>query len=179
MKNFVMSLTISRLISGPIIFFLANVFEQYLIAFVIFLLSAVTDFFDGFLARRYQAESSLGKVLDPIADKIILVCALVSINLLIDSIYIGFLSIIIISREIWVSGLREHNSQMGKISKTSVSLLAKYKTTTQFFSIALYYYSFAYNLALGFFIAGFILFLSAVLSIKTALDYTKNTFQEN
>ena len=50
---------------------------------------------------------------------------------------------------------------MGKISKTSVSLLAKYKTTAQFFSIALYYYSFAYNLALGFFIAGFILFLSA------------------
>ena len=82
MKNFVMFLTISRLISGPIIFFLANIFEQYLIAFVIFLLSAVTDFFDGFLARRYQAESTLGKVLDPIADKIILVCALVSINLL-------------------------------------------------------------------------------------------------
>ena len=46
-------------------------------------------------------------------------------------------------------------------------------------SIALYYYSFAYNSALGFFIAGFILFLSAVLSIKTALDYTNNTFQEN
>ena len=179
MKNFVMFLTFSRLCSGPAIFVLANIFGFYFVAFIVFLLSAISDFFDGFLARLYEVESKTGKILDPIADKVLLACVLVSINLTINSIYIGLITIIILSREIWVSGLREYNSEVGRGSATKVSVLAKYKTATQFFSIGLYYFSFANNLALGIFIAGFILLISTLLSIKTGLDYTLNTFHEN
>ena len=100
MKNFVMFLTISRLISGPIIFFLANVFEQYLIAFVIFLLSAVTDFFDGLIARKYDLVSEFGKIADPISDKTLILGALISLSLIgeIDSI----MAFIILGRDVFV-----------------------------------------------------------------------------
>ena len=68
MKSFVMLLTYLRILLGPVIFILSVFFEMYLSALVIFIFCSITDYFDGFLARKFNQESSLGKLLDPIAE---------------------------------------------------------------------------------------------------------------
>jgi len=106
----------------------------------IFILAAVTDWLDGYLARRWQQQSVLGRMLDPIADKV-----LVSVVLLVlagDGILFGghvWAAIIILSREVLVSGLREFLSEL-RVS-VPVTKIAKWKTTVQL-------------LAIGFLIAG-------------------------
>ena len=64
MKNFVMFLTYSRVFTGPIIFIVSVYFEMYFIAFVLFVISALTDFLDGFLARRFGVDTALGALIE-------------------------------------------------------------------------------------------------------------------
>jgi cardiolipin synthase (CMP-forming) len=104
------------------------------IALVIYVVAAVSDFFDGYLARRWQLQSSLGRMLDPIADKV-----LVSVVLLVlcgDQILRGghvWAAIIILAREVLVSGLREYLGQL-RVS-VPVTQIAKWKTAVQLFAI--------------------------------------------
>src|SRR6056297_621818 len=104
-------------------------------ALVLFVLAAVTDYFDGYLARLWRQESRLGAMLDPIADK-----AMVVIALLVITGYSGMdpwlilPATAILFREVFVSGLREY---LGNASKTlAVTPLAKWKTTAQMVAIA-------------------------------------------
>jgi len=122
-------LTIGRIVLVPIFiltFYLPG-FLGDLIPFVIFLLASFTDFLDGLLARLYKEESKLGELLDPIADKIIVATALVL--LIMDNTinnYEVIAAIIILIREILISGLREF---LAKVQITMpVSSLAKFKT---------------------------------------------------
>lgn len=104
------------------------------IALVIYIAAAVSDFFDGYLARRWQLQSSLGRMLDPIADKV-----LVSVVLLVlcgDQILRGghvWAAIIILAREVLVSGLREYLGQL-RVS-VPVTQIAKWKTAVQLIAI--------------------------------------------
>ncbi len=101
----------------------------------IYIVISATDFIDGFLARRLNQETALGAFLDPVADKLMVCTALI---LLIDyyhTWYITIPSIIIISREILVSALREWMSEVGKRAKVSVSWIGKSKTFMQMISI--------------------------------------------
>ncbi len=110
------------------------------IALVLFIVAAITDFFDGFLARRWHLTSSLGRMLDPIADKVLV--AVILLVLCGDDILRGghtWAAIIILSREVLVSGLREYLGQL-RVS-VPVTKIAKWKTTVQL-------------VALGFLIAG-------------------------
>ena len=178
MKNFVNFLTLSRIISGPVIFFAITFSNYYLFGLIIFLLSAVTDFFDGYLARKYKKESLLGEVLDPIADKILLMFLLLSITLITDDLYVGLMSAIIISREIFVSGLREFASKNNISTSTKVTFFAKVKTTLQFITITSYLISFSIQSSLLLFISNFLLFLSLLVTFKTGLDYFFNTISK-
>ena len=102
---------------------------------VIFVLISATDFIDGFLARRLNQVSKLGAFLDPVADKLLVCTALI---LLIDyyhTWYITIPSIIIISREILVSALREWMSEVGQRSNVAVSWIGKSKTFVQIVAI--------------------------------------------
>jgi len=102
---------------------------------VIFVLISATDFIDGFLARRLNQVSKLGAFLDPVADKLLVCTALI---LLIDyyhTWYITIPSIIIISREILVSALREWMSEVGQRSNVAVSWIGKSKTFVQMVAI--------------------------------------------
>ena len=81
MKNFIMFLTFSRIFFGPVIFILIVFFKFFLLGLAIFIFCAISDFLDGYLARKYGYESKLGKLLDPIADKILLCSAIISIIL--------------------------------------------------------------------------------------------------
>ena len=130
-------LTIGWIILVPIFiftFYLPGALGDW-IPFFIFILASFTDFLDGLLARLYKEESKLGELLDPIADKIIVATAL--ILLVMDGTIINYeviAAIIILIREILISGLREF---LAKVRVTmTVSGLSKYKTFIQMFAIA-------------------------------------------
>ena len=101
----------------------------------IYIIISATDFIDGFLARRLNQETALGAFLDPVADKLMVCTALI---LLIDCYHTWLItipSIIIISREILVSALREWMSEVGKRANVAVSWIGKSKTFVQMIAI--------------------------------------------
>jgi cardiolipin synthase len=103
-------------------------------ALAIYVIAAITDFFDGYLARKWQQQSSLGRMLDPIADKVLV--AVVLLVLCADDILAGghiWAAVIILSREVLVSGLREYLGEL-QVS-VPVTKIAKWKTTAQLVSI--------------------------------------------
>lgn len=131
-------LTFGRVLAVPAIvlaFYLPGE-GRYWVAFVLFVLAAVTDFFDGWLARKLEATSELGKLMDPIADKLLVAAAL--LVLVWDGI-IGGVSVlaafIILAREFLVSGLREFLAA-SRVS-VPVTQLAKWKTTVQLIALAI------------------------------------------
>jgi len=142
------------------------------IALGLFILAAISDFFDGYLARAWQQQSALGRMLDPIADKL-----LVSVSLLMlaaDGTIGGWslvAAIIILCREILVSGLREFLAEL-QVS-VPVTRLAKWKTSVQLFAIALLLAGPAGESILpGTTLAGLTaLWLAALLTIYTGYDY--------
>lgn len=177
MKLFVMLLTYTRVFLGPFIFIFSVFLELYFLSFLLFTISAITDFFDGFLARKFGVASKYGAFLDPIADKLLLCSAIVSIIIITNDYFIGLVGMMLLLREYWVSGLREYTALNNIQSASAVSYLAKIKTSLQFISISSFYLSFAYNLSLGIFLSSFILFLSLLISLKTGLEYTSQTFK--
>lgn len=106
-------------------------------AAIIFLVAALTDFVDGYLARRLQQTSRFGAFIDPVADKIIVASALVLLVNLHSSIWMTLPALVIISREISVSALREWMAELGQRSKVAVGMLGKVKTTLQMGAIFL------------------------------------------
>ena len=175
MKNFILILTASRIIVGPFIL-VFTFFEQYLICLFIFVFAALSDFLDGYLARKFNAESELGAILDPIGDKILLIFAMFSVTLTQNDFFTIF-CISIITREIWVSALREIQDKKASKSLT-VSNLAKIKTSSQFFYIAIFYVGNAFDNQLIIFLSLFFLFIALILTVKTGLDYTLKFFME-
>lgn len=142
------------------------------IALAIFIAAAVTDFFDGYLARAWQQQSALGRMLDPIADKLLVsVCLL----LLVAKGDIGgwslIAAIIILCREILVSGLREFLAEL-RVS-VPVTKLAKWKTTVQLVALALLLAGPAGEEVLpGTELSGLVtLWIAAVLTLYTGYDY--------
>lgn len=106
------------------------------VATAIFAVAAITDYFDGYLARAWSQQSSLGRMLDPIADKLLVSVAI--LMLVAEGTISGWslwAAIIILCREILVSGLREYLAELQV--RVPVSLLAKFKTTAQLVSLAL------------------------------------------
>ncbi len=104
------------------------------IALFLYIVAAITDFFDGYLARKWHLSSSLGRMLDPIADKVLV--AVILLVLSADGILFGghiWAAIIILSREVLVSGLREYLGQL-RVS-VPVTKIAKWKTTCQLTAI--------------------------------------------
>ena len=106
---------------------------QNLLATVIFVASALTDWFDGYLARKLNQTSSFGAFLDPVADKL-LVCASLLILLDLNRVDV-FVALIIVGREIAISALREWMAQIGASKSVAVHMIGKLKTTAQLVAI--------------------------------------------
>ncbi len=145
----------------------------YLITTGIFIFAALTDWLDGYLARRLRQESRFGAFLDPVADKLIVVAALV---LLVQSYGTAFMSIpaaIIISREIVISALREIMAQYGEQAKVAVAYIGKVKTFLQMTSIAvLLSQPHGFDLNNNIIAAGVVLlYLSMILTLWSMLVY--------
>ena len=111
------------------------------VAFAIFVLAALSDWVDGYLARSMQQESRFGAFLDPVADKLMVVVVIVLLVQANPSIYVALPSLIIIAREISVSALREWMAQLGSSASVKVSFIGKAKTVTQMAALALMIYA--------------------------------------
>ena len=111
---------------------------RHLILTAIFVVAAVTDWFDGYLARTLNQTSAFGRFLDPVADKLMVAAALIVLVQWQPSISMAFAAIVIISREITVSALREWMAELGARTNVAVSTVGKYKTAFQMIAISVF-----------------------------------------
>lgn len=143
-------------------------------AFWLFVAAAITDWLDGYLARRLEQQSTLGRMLDPIADKLIVGAALIMLvhDRTIDGLSI-WAAIVILCREILVSGLREFLAELNV--KVHVTALAKWKTAVQMVALAFLIAGPAGDrIVPGTSVAGIVLlWVAAVLTLWTGYDYLK------
>ncbi|MFB6331347.1 CDP-diacylglycerol--glycerol-3-phosphate 3-phosphatidyltransferase [Acinetobacter variabilis] len=111
---------------------------RHIILTTIFVVAAVTDWFDGYLARTLNQTSAFGRFLDPVADKLMVAAALIVLVQWQPSISMAFAAIVIISREITVSALREWMAELGARTSVAVSTVGKYKTAFQMIAITVF-----------------------------------------
>ena len=104
-------------------------------AAVVFIVAAVTDWFDGWVARRMGQTSQFGAFLDPVADKLLVTVALILLMHRMDNVFITLAGMVVIGREIVISALREWMAQLGKRASVAVSGIAKVKTGVQMTAI--------------------------------------------
>ena len=146
-----------------------------LMATPILVLAGISDYFDGFYARKYNVTSNFGKILDPVADKLLVIgviLALASENML-DYYYSFLPALLIVLREILISGLRESISSY-KIS-LEVTLLAKWKTTIQLIACGSFLVwrsnVFFYNIDILGLISYILLWIAGMITFITGLQY--------
>ncbi len=175
MLNTANILTLSRIVAIPLVvacFWLERGWAQWL-SMILFVAAGVTDWFDGYFARRYHQISRLGRFLDPIADKLLVAAALVMLvagnNAPLRGVHV-LAALIILAREILVSGLREFLAEL-RVG-LPVSALAKWKTAVQMAAIALLLVGdaaapFITTLGLWF------IWIAAGLTLVTGYDYLR------
>ena len=177
MTYFINLLTLSRIFLGGVIFLLLTRPEGYFLAFILFFIAAATDYFDGYLARKYDLTSQIGEILDPIADKILIVFVLFGLSVNLSSYFIALIASLIITREIWVGALRDFNSRKGQSEATKVTFLAKIKTSIQLFTISIYLLGLTLNNMFLILFGDMFLFLSLLITIYTGYIYTYNSLK--
>ena len=179
MVTFINLLTFSRILLAAIIFLLLMTSDGYLLALILFYIAGFTDWLDGYLARKYNSVSQLGEILDPIADKILIVFVFFGLAVNLTSYLIGFIASLIITREIWVGALRDLNARNNKSEATKVTFLAKIKTSIQFFTISIYLFALTLNNMFLIIIGDILLFGSAFITMYTGVIYTVNSFKKS
>ena len=138
----------------------------------IFILAAITDALDGYIARRYGAVSKLGEFLDPVADKLMVSAALIVLIALgrVDSL----VALVIIGREIAVSALREWMAKIGKSSNIAVNSMGKIKTIAQMTAIPmLLFHDRLFGVIDLHLIGTLLIYVAAVLTVYSMLIYLK------
>ena len=138
---------------------------------LIFALAAITDWLDGFLARRWHQTSPLGAFLDPVADKLMVAAALVILVQAHPSIFMVIPAIVIIGREITISALREWMAELGARAQVAVSVIGKFKTAAQMLALILLIYR-DDLFGLPIFTIGYVLlYISVVLTLWSMMVY--------
>lgn len=174
-------LTYGRILAVPalVLFFYLESSAGRWLSFTVFIAASISDFFDGYLARAWKQQSAIGRILDPIADKLLVA---VSLLLLVSDGTIGdwslLAAIVILGREISVSGLREFLAEV-QVS-VPVTHLAKWKTTLQMVAIGflligpagdrILRYVFL-DLGLVTYVGLLLLWISALITLYTGFDY--------
>ena len=177
MVNIINLMTLSRIFLALIISSLIIIGESYVIALVLFFFAGLSDYLDGFLARKYNATSQIGEILDPIADKILIVFIMITLSVNLSSYLLAFSSSLIISREIWVSALRDYCSRKNIVHATKVTYLAKIKTTLQITTISLYLLGLAVSNMILVVLGDAFLILSVLVTLYTGYEYSINVIK--
>ena len=169
------ALTIFRIIAIPLIvvvFFLPVPWARPASGWL-FALAGVTDWLDGYLARRLDQTSNFGAFLDPVADKLIVSTALVLLVQADPQLVTSLIAVIIIGREITVSALREWMSELGARAHVAVTFFGKWKTTLQIIGISLMLYQHdlfglpIYDMGI------FFMLVAAGLTLWSMMDYLR------
>jgi len=177
-------MTWARIVAIP---FIAGVFylpdtlltatDRNIVATVLFVLFAFTDWLDGFLARRLHQTSKFGAFLDPVADKF-LVCACVLVLVHLQRCNV-FVALIIIGREIAISALREWMAQIGASKSVAVHMLGKVKTTVQMIAIpCLLFDGVLFGLVDAHFWGMVLIWAAAVLTVWSMVYYLQKAVPE-
>jgi CDP-diacylglycerol--glycerol-3-phosphate 3-phosphatidyltransferase len=177
-------ITLFRIILIPIfvIIFYLPLSWSHFGAFAIFWLAAVSDILDGYLARKLNQSSAFGAFIDPVADKLMVVVALVMIAQDYHSWWISVAAIIMIAREVFISALREFMSSRGKRDIIAVSNMGKYKTAAQMLGIMGLIWQPSYDIPLILFnlpheilnwLSYGFYFIATVLTVTTLITYFK------
>lgn len=136
-------LTLLRIVMIPVlvlVFYLPYKWTNFACA-AVFALAAITDWLDGWIARRYQMHSAFGAFLDPVADKLMVAVALFLIVQGHPTPWMAFWAAVIVGREIAVSALREWMAELGQRAKVRVAMIGKIKTTVQMIALLCLLYS--------------------------------------
>ena len=170
--------TFSRVVLIPVVitFYHLDTQSSHLLAAILFSIASLTDWLDGFLARKLNQTSEFGAFLDPVADKLLVAIILI----MLVSIYPPLLLAagIIIAREILVSALREWMAAKGFRDKVAVKFSGKLKTTVQMFAIIILLLANP-NLPEWVLMLGYgLIYLAAVLSISSAMQYFRAGWSE-
>jgi CDP-diacylglycerol--glycerol-3-phosphate 3-phosphatidyltransferase len=157
---------------GPVLFGWPEVWARPA-AGLLFGLAGITDYFDGYLARRLGLTSNFGAFLDPVADKLIVSTALVLLVQADPQIILALVAAVIIGREITVSALREWMSQIGARAHVAVSIFGKWKTTLQIIGISfMLYREPLFNLP-TYRIGEWLTYVAAALTLWSMIDYLR------
>jgi cardiolipin synthase len=145
--------------------------NQNLVATVLFTAAAVTDWLDGWLARKLNQTSAFGEFLDPVADKLMVAAALITLVQLerVDAI----IALIIIGREITISALREWMAKIGRARSVAVSFLGKFKTASQMVAIPLLLYHDNVGAFSPHWAGTWLIYIAAVLTLVSMFYYLK------
>ena len=174
-------LTLLRIVMIPVlvlVFYLPYTWTNFASA-AVFGLAAITDWLDGWVARRYQMHSAFGAFLDPVADKLMVAVALFLIVQGHPTAWMAFWAAVIVGREIAVSALREWMAEIGQRAKVRVAMIGKIKTTAQMVALLCLLYSVSPNASvpsiwLGtpiFHIGDWMLAIAAVLTLVSGMQY--------
>ena len=146
-----------------------SIHERNLIACVVFTAAAITDVLDGYLARRLNQMSAFGAFLDPVADKLMVAAALIVLVQFhrVDAV----IAVIIIGREIAISGLREWMAKVGDAKSVAVSLLGKIKTISQMVAIPMLLYHDRIPLFDPYVVGTWLIYLAAALTLISMVHY--------
>ena len=173
--NFAIMLTLFRIAAIPavVICFYSPLPDARPIAAILFGIAAVTDFIDGWVARRFGQHSRFGEFLDPVADKLMVAIVLVMLVQAQSGWFEDIIAMIIIGREITISALREWMATIGERANVKVSFSGKVKTTLQMFGIAFMVYQ--HDLfGIPIYTIGFVLLVAAaVMTIWSMFFYLK------
>lgn len=168
-------LTLARIVLIPLVLivFYLPIEHAGPLAAILFAVAGITDWLDGYLARRLNQMSRFGAFLDPVADKLMVAAALLLIVDKFGGVWVTAAAVIIIGREIAISALREWMAEIGDRRKVAVSYLGKLKTTAQMFALFFLLYQ-EPLLGLPSLQIGFgLLAVSAVLTLWSMFNYLR------
>lgn len=168
-------LTLLRIVLIPVfvLLFYLPVEWARLSCALVFSIAAVTDWFDGYLARRWGQVSPFGAFLDPVADKLMVAVALLLLVQAEPTPALAIPAAVIIGREITISALREWMAELGARAEVAVSVIGKFKTAVQMFAILLLIYD-APMAGIPVFTVGFVLlYVAATLTLWSMVLYLK------
>jgi CDP-diacylglycerol--glycerol-3-phosphate 3-phosphatidyltransferase len=140
---------------------------------LLFALAGITDYLDGYLARRLKQTSNFGAFLDPVADKLMVSTALVLLVQGDPNVALAVVAAIIIGREITVSALREWMSQLGARANVAVTFLGKWKTALQIVGIGLMLYEVPLFGLPSYWLGEWLLYVAAALTLGSMIDYLR------
>jgi len=174
-KNLPNILTVSRVVLIPVmlLFFYLPVEWNRVAACTVFFFASITDFFDGYFARKHKTFSKFGAFLDPVADKLTVTTALVILLQDHPTILMMIATAVIVGREITISALREWMADLGEKTTVNVAFIGKVKTTFQMFAIGfLLYENDLWNMPV-YTIGLTLLYIATVLTLWSMFVYLK------